>query len=146
MINKKGSRYVKVDPWRIIEENFDKSNMRILESLFTVSNGYIGTRGYFDELYTGDTHIGTYVAGVFEEVYEKPSYKGVPNRTQFVVNNANWLYTRIIADGEELDLNHSNFSEYKRVLDLKRGILTREFIWHTKKVQVLSSSLKGLLA
>lgn len=133
MINKKGSRYVKIDPWCIIEENFDKSNMRVLESLFTVSNGYIGTRGYFDELYTGDTHIGTYVAGVFEEIYEKPSYKGVPNRTQFVVNNANWLYTRIIADGDELDLNQSNFSEYKRVLDLKKGILTREFIWHTQK-------------
>jgi maltose phosphorylase len=49
-----------------------------------------------------------------------------------MVNSVDWLYTRILLDGEQLDLNNARFRDFKRVLDLREGTLTREFIWEHK--------------
>ncbi|MGC3121109.1 glycoside hydrolase family 65 protein, partial [Enterococcus faecalis] len=38
---------------------------RLQESLTTIGNGYMGMRGNFEDLYTGDHLQGTYLAGVW---------------------------------------------------------------------------------
>ena len=54
-----------------------------------------------------------------------------------MVNTVNWLYTRIELGGETLDLNRSEFSDFRRELDFKTGELRREFVWKTKAGQEL---------
>jgi maltose phosphorylase len=122
--------YYKVHPWKITEEGFNKDYALVSESVFSLGNEYMGTRGSFEEGYSGNSLIGNYFNGIYERTQlEKPSYKGIADKTELIVNSADWLYTRIEADGELLDLNTVQFKDFSRELDLKSGILTRSYLW-----------------
>ena len=126
---KEAVKYFKVDPWKIIEEGFDAKQGRVGESIFSLGNEYMGTRGFFDERYSGDKLLGNYFNGVYEE---KPityfeHFKGLSERCCFMINANNWVYTRIFLNGEELDLAKVKVENFYRELDMKRGIMTRKF-------------------
>lgn len=122
--------YYKVHPWKITEEGFNKDYALVSESIFSLGNEYMGTRGSFEEGYSGNSLTGNYFNGIYESIQlEKSSYKGIVDKTDFIVNSADWLYTRIEADGELFDLNTVKFKDFYRELDLKSGILTRSYIW-----------------
>lgn len=122
--------YYKVHPWKITEEGFNKDYALVSESIFSLGNEYMGTRGSFEEGYSGNSLTGSYFNGIYESIQlETSSYKGIVDKTDFIVNSADWLYTRIEADGELLDLNTVKFKDFYRELDLKSGILTRSYIW-----------------
>lgn len=128
---KEPKKIYKVNPWKIIEEKFDVKEGRVGESIFSLGNEYMGIRGQFDETYSGDKLLGSYFNGIFEDKpLSYPEYfLGLAKRCCFMINANNWLYTRIFVDGVELDLAKVEFDNYRRELDLKRGILTREFIF-----------------
>ncbi|MNW52099.1 Maltose phosphorylase [compost metagenome] len=90
----------------------------------------MGVRGYPEEGYSGDTLLGSYFNGLFEESKVDAHYKGIIKSLRFMVNAVDWLYTRITVDGETFDLAKSRFSNYRRELDFKSGIYTREPVWH----------------
>ena len=84
------------------------------ESLFSLANEHQGVRGFFNEGYSGNSLIGSYLNGIYEERFtEGMSYKGISNGLAFMVNTVNWLYTRIEMDGETLDLAKSRFSGFR---------------------------------
>jgi maltose phosphorylase len=121
-------RYFIVDPWNIIEEDFNPSYAQVAESIFSLGNEYMGTRGFFDEGYSGQSLVGNYFNGIYARLNQTPSaYKGMVNSTEFMVNAVNWLYTRIKIDDELLDLHNSKFSDFRRVLNLRNGLLRRSF-------------------
>ncbi len=127
---KKADVYFKVDPWSIVEEDYSPEYGRVAESIFSLGNEYMGIRGFFEEGYSGKTLLGSYFNGIYEKAYGSGSaYKGIASATEYMVNSVNWLYTRIFAGGEKLDLHTGKFKEFKRILDLKSGVLTRSFIW-----------------
>jgi len=66
-MTKTADRYLRIDPWGIVEEAFDSSHAEVSESIFSLGNEYMGVRGYFDEGYSGDRLVGSYLNGVFEE-------------------------------------------------------------------------------
>jgi len=137
-------RYLTVDEWNLIEDGFHADKSRVSESLFALANEHQGLRGFFDEGYSGSSLIGSYLNTIYEERYlkEPMQYKGIENRISFMVNTANWLYTRFELDGETLDLNTSAYSDFRRVLDFRSGELRREFIWQTasgKQIKVTFS-------
>lgn len=126
-------KYFKENQWKIIEEGFNPEYGEVSESIFSLGNEYMGVRGYFEEGYSGEKLIGSYFNGIYERT--KPNYnhyKGVCDFTEYMVNSVDWLYTRIELDNEPLDLAVSKISKFYRELDLKTGVLTREFIWETK--------------
>lgn len=132
-------KYFQTDPWNIIEEDFNPAYGQVDESIFSLGNEYMGSRGFFEEGYSGQSLIGNYFNGIYERKTQNPSaYKGMVNSTEFMVNSVNWLYTRISVDEEALDLHTCSFSDFKRVLDLKTGVLTRSFVWTTTKGKRLS--------
>ncbi|MBC7960800.1 MAG: glycoside hydrolase family 65 protein, partial [Vallitaleaceae bacterium] len=112
----------------------------VAESVFSLANEYMGVRGYFEEGYSGQSLIGNYFNGIYEQ--RKPggsAYKGIAKTSEYMVNAINWLYTRIYLDEELLDLNTSRFTEFIRVLHMESGLLNRSYIWTTesgKKLQV----------
>ncbi|MFA6294609.1 MAG: hypothetical protein WC637_22645, partial [Victivallales bacterium] len=128
---KEAKKYYGVDPWLVIEKGFDPAQGRVSESIFSLGNEYMGVRGQFDESYSGDSLLGCYYNGVYEEkaITYAEHFKGLSQRCCFMINANNWLYTRISADGEELDLASAQISGFERVLDMKNGILTRSFTW-----------------
>jgi maltose phosphorylase len=80
--------------------------------------------------------VGCYFNGVYEEkpITYAEHFKGLTQRCCFMVNANNWLYTRIKVNGEELDLAKVKVTDFVRTLDMKRGILTRSFIWQGIKL------------
>lgn len=129
-MEKYADKYFKERPWEIIEEGFDPSYGRVSESVFSLANEHMGLRGYFEEGYSGDSLQGSYVNGVFERrSIKKRSYKSMLSFSEFMVNSVDWLYVRISCNGETLDLAKSKFENYIRILDMRTGELTREFVW-----------------
>lgn len=125
--------YYKLDPWKVIEEGFDSNRSMTSESIFSLGNEYMGIRGYFEESSDCDSLQGSYFNGVYEYSNDinKSAYKGIVDHTHFMVNSVDWLLTRIFIDGEQLNLSTSNYDSFLRVLDLREGTLTREYVWHT---------------
>lgn len=122
--------YFSVDPWNIVEDGFNPDYAMVSESVFSLGNEYMGVRGYFDEGYSGQRLQGSYVNGVFERKdLEKTAYRGMTDHMTYMVNTVDWLSLRLCAEGETLDLNRSRFRDFRRVLHLRTGILTRTFVW-----------------
>ena len=123
--------YFQVDPWKIIEDGFDPSYSRVSESIFSLANETMGIRGCFDEGGSVDSLRGAYTNGVYDFAPVARSYRGIIDHTHFMIPTADWLITAISLDGETLDLGKAEFSDFRRVLDMRAGTLTRSFVWKT---------------
>ncbi len=126
-------KYYRGDPWTIVEEGFDPAYQRVSESVFSLANEFMGVRGYFEEGYSGDHLLGSYFNHLYEmmDIHHDQVFKGFVTQGAAMLNAVDWLYTRIWLDGEQLDLATSKFSGFTRKLDMRQGILTREFVWET---------------
>lgn len=123
--------YFKVDPWKIIEEGFDPTYSRVSESVFSLANESIGVRGFFDEGGNVDSLRGAYNNGVYDIEHIGRSYRGIVEKTHFMIPSADWLITQINLDGEKLDLGRVRFRDFCRELDMRAGTLMRSFVWQT---------------
>jgi maltose phosphorylase len=130
---KVADRYLDVDPWAVVERGFHPGRARVSESIFSLGNEYMGVRGYFEEGYSGDSLLGSFFNGIYEEtgICHPQMFKGLATRRCFMVNAVDWLHTRLSLDGEQLDLAQSRVSDFERRLDLKAGTLSRSFVWET---------------
>ncbi len=123
--------YFTVDPWKIIEDGFDPAYSRVSESIFSLANESIGVRGCFDEGGSVDSLRGAYTNGVYAFDAIGRSYKGIVDKTHFMIPSAEWLAISLRLDGEALDLGKGCFRDFRRELDLRAGTLTRRFVWQT---------------
>ncbi len=129
---KRPVKYYQGDPWTIVEEGFCPEQQRLSESIFAVSNEHMGVRGYFEEGYSGDHLLGSYFNHLYDylEISHDQFFKGMIDKSGVMINAVDWLYTRITVDGEQLDLAAVKFSHFRRTLDMKKLVYSREFIWH----------------
>ena len=123
--------YFVVDPWKIIEKGFDPAYSRVSESVFSLANETMGVRGCFDEGGSVDSLRGAYVNGVYDLEQLSRSYCGIIDKSHFMIPCAEWLMSRIVLDGEALDLGKVRFSDFTRELDMRAGTLKRSFVWTT---------------
>jgi len=124
------NKYLKIDPWCIIEEGFNPDNNRASESIFSLGNGRFGQRANFEEQYTGETLQGNYLAGVYYPDKTKVGWwkNGYPEYFAKVLNAPNWVGIDIKVEDENLDLAECKVLEFKRTLNMKEGYLQREFL------------------
>jgi kojibiose phosphorylase len=108
-----------MDNWHIFETQFNTKNIRSLETVYTIGNGYLGTRGTFEEGYPGD-QPATLINGLFDDI---------PIVFSELANTPNWLDLQIIANGERLNLKSAVITDYFRDLNLHNGELTRTLHW-----------------
>ena len=137
--------YFKVDPWKIIEEGFDPAYSRVSESVFSLANESIGVRGFFEEGGSVDSLRGSYNNGIYDMEHIGRSYKGIVEKTHFMIPSADWLLTHLSLDGEKLDLGRVCFRDFRRELDMRSGTLTRSFVWHTASGKALRVSFLRFL-
>ncbi|WP_062466974.1 family 65 glycosyl hydrolase domain-containing protein [Demequina maris] len=122
------SRMVEIDPWEVSVTTLDPARIRLIESLMSLGNGHMGARGNFEEGYGGDSHLGTYVAGVWFPDRTRVGWwkNGYPEYFGKVINAVDIGAIRIRAGGEPVDLFTVPFTGFRVALDLRRGCLTRE--------------------
>ncbi len=98
----------------IVEEGFNPVREREVESIFTVGNGYLGTRGSLAEQDEASSPT-TLVAGVFDRRSQR-----APDELPIFPD---WLYTRIFVDDERMQMKRKNIVEHRRILDMRKGLL-----------------------
>ena len=123
-------QYLKHHPWQIIEEGFDPHLNRISESVFSIGNGRMGQRANFEEEFSGETHQGTYVAGVYYPDKTRVGWwkNGYPEYFAKVLNAPSWIGVKVKIVNQDLDLAKCKVENFVRVLDMKQGLLHRSFI------------------
>jgi len=119
--------YITHDEWCIVEEGFHAAHNEITESLMSLGNGRMGQRGNFEEKYTGKTLQGNYVAGVYFPDKTRVGWwkNGYPDYFAKVLNACNWIGIDIRIGEETLDLNTCLVEDFRRVLNMKEGVLER---------------------
>ncbi len=109
--------------WNVIETEFAIAQLHHKETLFTIGNGYLATRGTFEEGYPG-ANATTFIHGVYDDV---------PVVYTELVNCPDWLQLQITIAGEVFSLNQGEVLEYTRQLDLHWGILSRYVLWRSPR-------------
>jgi beta-phosphoglucomutase len=107
--------------WTLIEPEFDPAKLRARETVFTIGNGYLGTRGSFEEGYTNALPI-TLINGVYDDI---------PVVYTELANCPDWLFLVVIINGEQFRLDAGEIITYERRLDLRHGILSRSIRWRS---------------
>ena len=108
------------DPsWLLIEEGFNVAREHEIESLFAISNGYLGTRGSLAEG-SSLSSPATFVAGIFD-------MNSMSDSNPELAVAPDWTRLRIIVEGQELKLEEGKFLDHRRILDLRQGMLWREW-------------------
>ncbi len=122
-------RLFEVDAWKLRTKELNKEQKRLQESLTSIGNGYMGMRGNFEEGYSGDTHQGTYIAGVWFPDKTRVGWwkNGYPDYFGKVINALNFIGIEVLIDGEKLDLYTDTLIDFDLTLDMQKGILTRQF-------------------
>ncbi|MEH2132246.1 MAG: beta-phosphoglucomutase [Nostoc sp.] len=107
--------------WILTETQFDPEQLHSKETVFTIGNGYLGTRGSFEEGYP-HALSGTFIHGV---------YDAVPVVYTELVNCPDWLPLVVIVNGDRFRLDQGEILRYDRQLDLHQGLLVRSLRWRS---------------
>ncbi len=124
--------------WLVATHQLDKTNKRLQESLTAIGNGYMGMRGNFEEGYSGDTLLGTYLAGVWFPDKTRVGWwkNGYPDYFGKAINAPSFINLGITINGVALDLAKNKFRDFNLQLDLHQGKLTRSFVYVADDVEV----------
>lgn len=107
--------------WQITENTFDPRKLHSQETVFTIGNGYFGTRGTFEEGYPKATP-GTLLFGVFDTIAVGK---------EELANAPDWLPLNLFLNGERFRLDIGKILDYQRTLDMQHGILHRMVRWES---------------
>ena len=107
--------------WILSEDSFDPNEQHHKETIFTIGNGYLATRGAFEEGYPADSRA-TFVHGMFDLV---------PIVFTELANATDWLSLNVLLNGERFSLDSGKVESYDRHLDLRTGLLTRIIRWRS---------------
>ena len=136
------------DEWRIVEARHSEAYYEQCETVFALSNGYVGVRGTFDEGRPVQ-EPGVFVNGFHEEwpiLHAEEAY-GLARTGQTIVNVPDATVFRLYVDDEPLFVATARMKQYARILDMRAGTLTRELVWETpagKTVMVRSCRIVSL--
>lgn len=136
-----------VEPWTVREPHVDPEAMAISESVFALSNGYLGTRGTLDEVEPHGER-GTFLAGVHEThplAYPESAY-GNPDEGQVIVRVADATSLRLVVDGIPLDVRTADVTAHERCLDLRTGVLERRLTWRTPRGTTMELHTRRLVS
>ena len=138
-----------VEAWDITEEEFRMEHVYRNETTFALSNGYIGTRGTFEEGYpfSEDEGLeGNFINGFYESEeirYGEWNY-GFPTKSQTLLNLPNGKTVKLFLGEEEFDMRSGNLRKSRRTLHMKEGVLEREAEWESpsgKRVEIRTKRL-----
>ena len=105
--------------WQVNEPQFEADRQHHRETIFTLGNGYLSTRGSFEERYPLDRQA-TLIHGMWDDV---------PVVFTELANAPDWLALEIWVNGQRFDMRQGEITDYARHLDLRTGVLHRKLRW-----------------
>jgi trehalose/maltose hydrolase-like predicted phosphorylase len=118
---------VEAGPWTLSYEGFDPALEGRREALFTLGNGYFGTRGAAAEAVADGVHYpGTYLASGYNRLTTEIAGRAVENED--LVNWPNWLPVAVRPEdgaSEWFNPRTPGLLQYRQDLDLRRGLYRR---------------------
>lgn len=111
------------DKWLILQDSYVEKENLSNESLFCLTNGYMGTRGSFEEG-TKRTLPYTFINGIFDksETFMR-ELACLPN----------WTGIRLYVEKQPVGLEDCRIVEFARVLDMKQALLARRTLLEDEK-------------
>lgn len=124
------------DTWLFEEDRIVPDQVPWRESLFSIANGHLGTRGSFEEGFAGSIPA-TFMHGLF--VNPK---SGLP----YLFPLPDWTAWSITLDGVRFRLDQHPALGYERSLDMRTGVLTRKVLWRGPGTGVVRVEFRRLLS
>ncbi|MCJ7700074.1 MAG: glycoside hydrolase family 65 protein [Anaerolineales bacterium] len=115
--------------WYINESQFKPERQHHSETIFTIGNGYLATRGTFEERFPLDSQA-TLIHGLWDDV---------PIGFTELANAPDWTSLEIWCNDIRFDMATGIILEYKRTLDLRNGTLGRNLKWSPDNSQTVIS-------
>lgn len=120
----------------VAQEQFNQNFTGKAEAIMCQGNGYMGIRAATEENYIGNVR-NTFISGTFnkfgDEVTELP-------------NVADVIALPFIINGEALDLSKGTVDDYLQTLNLKNGLLSRDFTWTSNNGDTLQFCFKRMVS
>jgi trehalose/maltose hydrolase-like predicted phosphorylase len=121
--------------WHVVEDRFVPSLAAGRESIFTIGNGHLSTRGSFEERIPGEVRA-TFIHGLFvTPPGELPLLGAVPD----------WTELAMTFDGHPFGADGA-LGGYRRSLDMRTGILEREVLWRASESGVVKVRFRRLVS
>jgi trehalose/maltose hydrolase-like predicted phosphorylase len=125
---------VDADPrWLLVAEGWTPAREPGIEGALALVNGYLGTRASVEEGSSAST-AATFLNGVFDTATQAatqaaatPERQVVAAPTPELVVAPDWSKLRLVADGVPLTVEAAKVLGHRRTLDLRRGVLVREW-------------------
>lgn len=116
-----------MDKFCIVYKDWKPEEQKLREALTTLGNGYFATRGAAEENGNNEfNYPGTYLAGGYNRTESEIAGKPIVNED--FVNFPNWLCLSFRPEGRQwLNLEKVKVLDYQQRLEMKQGILEREF-------------------
>ena len=111
--------------WELIYTDWEPQQQPLREALCALGNGYIVTRGAFEEVSAGGSHCpGTYLAGGYNRLETEIANRVLENES--LVNWSNWLPLSFrLEGGDWFDLDGVAILDFYYRLDVSCGVLER---------------------
>jgi len=131
-----------VDTWSLVKTTFDPHSLSQHNSLFTISNGYVGLKGNLQEDRDGYCPV-TLINGVYDELdmfslirasneprrYLDERFFDSAGKSPAVANLPNPLAVRVFIDDKEISFARGHISEFRQELSFKDGVYRYSFVY-----------------
>jgi trehalose/maltose hydrolase-like predicted phosphorylase len=123
-----------LDPrWVLTADGWVPKSEPGIEAVFALVNGYLGTRAAVEEG-SDASNPATFINGVFDTVTEEMAQAAATLEHQIIaaptpelVVAPDWSRLRITVEGTPLKIESAELLEQHRTLDMRRGVLIREW-------------------
>lgn len=117
------NQFLDDDRWMILQDSYDPEENLKYESLFCLTNGYLGTRGSYEEG-TIKSIPCTYVNGVFDksETFMRE-----------LANLPNWLGVKLYVEKELVGIENCEILSFARALNMKKACLVKQYHLRDRK-------------
>lgn len=118
VFSKNISALLSEDQWLICQDEYNPKQNLKYETLFALTNGYMGTRGSYEEG-TKISLPANYINGVFDrsEAFMRE-----------LANTASWVGIKLYVERSLIGVEDCEILEFKRVLDMKKALLAKRMV------------------
>ncbi|MDY0234611.1 MAG: beta-phosphoglucomutase [Gudongella sp.] len=129
------------------ENGLDIQKLPLMESLMSIGNGYMGSRGYLEEFEYPGSVRGNYINGLYEwvpMVHAEWAW-GFPLKSDRMPNLLDVFKITIFLDDEEVVID-GDIDKFKRELNFEKGLSTRSYVYTTKLDKLAQISFEQLIS
>jgi alpha,alpha-trehalose phosphorylase len=119
-----------VEPWRLVERAYNPEYVAQTETLFALSNGFLGIRGSFEEGEPSYQPV-TLLNGFHETwpIMYPESAHGFATTGQTIVPVPDGTTIRLLIDEHPVTCERTEVREFERSLDMRGGALVRSVVY-----------------